>query len=186
MVKIHDIALASVLEPDEAYYYRKICRSFSERYHMPLPDVEKLPYDYVLKHYFEHQIEQLNESDAEEASYALETRIQRAINPNYDAEEEESIEDFVQMVEDEIAGKIKVKKKLIKDLKDNFPVIKDSKEKERQSLIDAKSPPVTSGRKIFKEEDHQQDQVSGDGTGLEALDNLMPNPENDKDGTTLP
>ena len=49
-------------------------------------------------------------------------------------------------------------KKEIKDLKDNFPVIKDSKEKKRQSLIDAKSPPVTSGRKIFKEEDHQQDQ----------------------------
>jgi hypothetical protein len=181
MVKIHDIALASVLEPDEAYYYRKICRSFSERYHMPLPEVEKLPYDYVLRHYFEHQIEQLNESDAEEAAHALEVRMQRSINPNYDAEEEESIEDFVQMIEDEIAGKRKVKKKLIKDLRDNFPSTMKIDEG-KQSLTNAKALPVTSKRKVFD----QQDQVSGDSSGLETLDDLKLGSEDDKDGNKLP
>lgn len=181
MVKIHDIALASVLEPDEAYYHRKICRQFSEKYHVPLPEVEKLPYDYVLRHHFERQLEILNEDDSEEAASAFEERVQRAANPNYDADEEESIDSFVKMVEDEIAGKRKVKKKLIKDLKDNFPVMQAGKKQSSSS----KPPPVTSGRRVF--DDQLKDQEGGDGSGLEALDDLGLNPgKEDEGGTTLP
>lgn len=111
---IHDIALASVLEPDDHYYYRTICRKYSEKFHTPLHHVHQLPYHTVLVNYFESVFENMHEDDLDEI-------VHRAVNPNYDDEEE--LQDFIQMVEEESEGKRKAKKKKAK-----LPAKKDKQE----------------------------------------------------------
>ena len=170
--KLHDIALANVLDPDDGYYFRAICRFYSEKFHTPLHEVYRLPIHTVLINYFEATLEMLDEDDVEE-------KVAKAVDPNFGNNEEESIQDFIGMIEEEIAGKRKVKKKLMKDLKDGFPVLNEGKGKP-QSLQKG-SATATSGRRVFTDE-----QLAGDGTGdLSSLDELLPKPSDDEGGTEL-
>lgn len=94
-LKIYDIALASVLEPDVDFHYRSICRWYSEHFHTPLHVVEKeLPIQYVVKHYYEAQI-----SSAEEEE--IEAMIEKSLNPDWNQDEEEDIQRFIEEVERE-------------------------------------------------------------------------------------
>lgn len=56
-------ALNSVLIGNEVYFYRKMCRYVSQNFNIPLPEVEKMPTDYVLLHYFESVYEGYEEKD---------------------------------------------------------------------------------------------------------------------------
>ena len=50
-------ALQAVLIGSEAYFYRRVCRWYSNEFHTPLKDVEILPYEHILQHYYENKLE---------------------------------------------------------------------------------------------------------------------------------
>jgi hypothetical protein len=94
-LKIHDSALVDTLEPDMTYHYRSICRWYSEKFHTPLHTVEnELPPIYVLRHYYESNFSTMEEED-------MERLIFKALNPDWNEDEEEDIQDFIDMVEKE-------------------------------------------------------------------------------------
>jgi primosomal protein N' len=100
-IKIHDIALAETLTPSLEYHYRSICRWYSEKYHTPLHIVERdLSPQYVLSHYYESQISHMEEED-------VETLIAKALDPDWDEDEEEDIKDFINMIEQEDKARLK-------------------------------------------------------------------------------
>jgi hypothetical protein len=62
------LAFCSADSPDWAAFYRKVCRWFSSKFAVPLPEVEdSLSEEYVLKHYFEDMYLQLAESTSDDA-----------------------------------------------------------------------------------------------------------------------
>lgn len=52
-------AIYSALVGDETTFYRQVCRYFSKTFSVPLPEVEKMPFDYVLRHYYEDKFESI-------------------------------------------------------------------------------------------------------------------------------
>lgn len=66
MSKIDDIkkiALSSVLEGDDEAFIRHLFRWYSKTFFTPLAEVELLPLEYILLHYFETQYEELDSTD---------------------------------------------------------------------------------------------------------------------------
>jgi hypothetical protein len=93
-VRIHDIALAETLEPGFQYYYRSICRWYSEHFHTALHAVHQLSPAFVLQNYYEATMANIEEED-------LDALIFKALNPDTDQDSEEEIQDFIKMVEAE-------------------------------------------------------------------------------------
>lgn len=58
---VQSLALASVIEADDGYVYRKICRLYSKTYSTPLPQVQSLPPAVVLRDFFEGVFEEMDE-----------------------------------------------------------------------------------------------------------------------------
>jgi hypothetical protein len=56
-------AMLDVMEGDFLYHYRRICRWFSSKFATPLSEVEELPIEYVLQHFFEEQFESMSKSE---------------------------------------------------------------------------------------------------------------------------
>jgi len=56
-------AIESVLDSDDAYSYRKICRWYSKTFHTPLQDVYKLDFEHVLSNYYESTFEEIPYND---------------------------------------------------------------------------------------------------------------------------
>ena len=100
-------AITAVLARNEAYQYRKICRWFSRAYSTPLKEVEQLPWDYLLTHYYEAQLEDMD------------------YNNVFDLATENYIEEFVN--EDEV-----LKKKLEEELvAEQLRTIKKKRERDK-------------------------------------------------------
>ncbi len=59
------LALKAVIAPDEAYEMRRIFRWYSRTFHTPLEEVEEIPIQKVLVHYFESEFENANEEQIE-------------------------------------------------------------------------------------------------------------------------
>ncbi len=57
------LALDSHVNPDEASFYRKLCRWFSAEFHTSMFEVEKQPVEYLLSHYFEHKLEKMDKEE---------------------------------------------------------------------------------------------------------------------------
>lgn len=76
-------ALSKALRPDYEYFLRRIFRRYSEKYHTPLHEVQKLPLLYVMQNFYEGYFEGLSEEDlhevAEEATTTEEERKQAEI-----------------------------------------------------------------------------------------------------------
>lgn len=53
-------AIQNVLSNNDEYFYRKICRWFSKEFSTPIKDVESLPWDYIITHYYESHIETMS------------------------------------------------------------------------------------------------------------------------------
>lgn len=56
-------AIESVLDSDDAYSYRKICRWYSKTFHTPLQDVYNLDFEHVLSNYYESTFEEIPYND---------------------------------------------------------------------------------------------------------------------------
>jgi succinate dehydrogenase flavin-adding protein (antitoxin of CptAB toxin-antitoxin module) len=88
-------ALLAVIRESDDYLVRRILRWYSTTFHTPLHQVEELPFDYILTHYFETMYE--NVGDAKRRKYARlmsETDEERASR-----EERESDDAFVKKME---------------------------------------------------------------------------------------
>ena len=102
-------ALNSVLLGNETYFYRKMCRYISQNFNIPLPEVEKMPVDYVLLHYFESTYEGYEEKELLKLAKEL-------CAPDIASKEEEQIQ------------------AVIADLEKEQEAILNSKSNENQSL----------------------------------------------------
>jgi hypothetical protein len=100
---LKEIALANVSDPSYEYYYRYVCRWFSKTFHTPLREVYDMPMDQVFLAYFEEGYEKIAESD--EGEDILLTDMLKAVDPDYDEKEEESIQEFIEMLEEEEENK---------------------------------------------------------------------------------
>lgn len=60
------IALRDVLLEPEEYLVRKVCRWYSRELRTPLTEVLLLPWDEVLRHYFEAKYEDMDEAELEQ------------------------------------------------------------------------------------------------------------------------
>lgn len=59
-------ALADKLTQNEMYFYRKICRWYSEKFHTPLHEVMEgsvVMWNDILKHYYESQLENMTHNE---------------------------------------------------------------------------------------------------------------------------
>jgi hypothetical protein len=55
--KLEVIAVKSIAMRDGEYFYRKVCRYYSEKFHTPLTQVYDLPWPFVFQNYIEHIVE---------------------------------------------------------------------------------------------------------------------------------
>lgn len=134
-LKIYDIALASVLEPDVNFHYRSICRWYSEHFHTPLHIVEKdLPIQYVVAHYYEAQISSADEED-------LEGMIAKSLNPGWNQDEEEDIQRFIEEIEREEKIKKSGTKKVEKQSSESKPEASGALEAKVEKTYEEPPPP---------------------------------------------
>lgn len=88
---IKKIALASVLEPDRDAIERKVRRWYSKQFYTPLPEVEDLPLDYILLHYFEDLYESLDRDDlVSQIPLVLETPEERKLREEREQADEDA------------------------------------------------------------------------------------------------
>jgi hypothetical protein len=64
-------AMRAVLEEDPEYLLRRIFRWYSTTYHTPLHQVEELPIEYVLQHFFEVNIEAMPKAQRKKLALTL-------------------------------------------------------------------------------------------------------------------
>jgi primosomal protein N' len=62
-------ALLDVMEGGFGYHWRRICRWYSATFHTPLAEVDALPVEHILQHFFEQSFEQ--DSKAERRKLAM-------------------------------------------------------------------------------------------------------------------
>jgi len=99
---LQKIALLAVLQPDDDAFIRRIYRWFSTTFHVPLPDVDDLPLDYVLLHYFEANFEQLDDDQKHNKIISLLETVEE--KRQRELEEKADDEAFLKMAEAEVKG----------------------------------------------------------------------------------
>jgi hypothetical protein len=87
-------ALNSVLIGNEPYYYRKMCRYVSRYFSISLLDVENLPIDWVLSHFYESSFEEMDNDNLVDIAKNL-------CAPEMVSKEEEQIQGFMKDLEQE-------------------------------------------------------------------------------------
>jgi hypothetical protein len=58
--ELETLAVKSIALKDPAYFYRRVCRYYSEKFHTPLMAVYDLPWPFVFTNYLEHIVESNN------------------------------------------------------------------------------------------------------------------------------
>jgi hypothetical protein len=101
--KLEVLAIKSIYLKDPEYFYRRVCRYYSEKFHTPLMEVYDMPWFFVLTNYLEHILES-NNTKEEVYNLALETCY-----PEKVVEEEEEIQDWIKKIEEEEAKKMQAK-----------------------------------------------------------------------------
>lgn len=101
--QLETLTIKAIALKDSEYFYRKVCRYYSEKFHTPLLQVYDLPWVFVLNNYLEHVIETNNNK---EDIYNLAIEI---CYPEKKVEEEQELEDWIKKVEKEEQEKLKAK-----------------------------------------------------------------------------
>lgn len=104
-------ALRDVLAPTEETIYKSICRAYSQKFHVALPEVFKMDPEHVLLTEFTSQLEEVN----------LEKHIERILeqiytleNPDYAKTKEDDLQAFIAQAEKDEKERIKNLKKASK------------------------------------------------------------------------
>lgn len=99
------LAWDSVKNRPSEYLMRHIFRWYSERFHTPLHEVDDLPLEDVLQHYFEVRYEELpDELSDDEEEHLRETREERLAREANEAAEKEDDDAFFRQVQAEAAA----------------------------------------------------------------------------------
>lgn len=100
------LAFRSVEKRDHDYVVRHVCRWYSERFHTPLAEVESIPLENILQHFFEVQVEEMEDEARDELRAQLcETRDERVQREADEAEKAADDAAFEAMVKEEAAKK---------------------------------------------------------------------------------
>lgn len=91
-------AIANKISPNEAAYWRWVCRQYSTNFFTPLKEVLEMDPEHVILNVFEQQLEDL---DPEEHIEELMRKIYAIEDPNYEADQEKDLQDFIAMAEEE-------------------------------------------------------------------------------------
>jgi hypothetical protein len=106
---IQKTALLAAIEPDGEAVLRNLFRWFSKTFHTPLADVEEMPIEYILQHYFESQYEELENEDKHNLIiFLLESKEEREARKKRESQEED---DFIKEAEAEAASGITLQEK---------------------------------------------------------------------------
>jgi uncharacterized protein (DUF885 family) len=140
-------AAEAILDPDEASYYRKICRWYSTKFHTPLMQVYQLSTDHVLTNYYESIMENMSYND-------LYDQVKEDHLPELVQEDDQDNAEYARQLEEEQA--ITIARQQAKRLKDagrlNPPTIPQQKQ---QSLTSEDQSPQP-GEVSMKFDDPQE------------------------------
>lgn len=96
------LAFRAVEKPDHEYILRHICRWYSRQFYTPLAEVEDIPLETLLTHFFEVQVEEMSDEDREELRAKLcETRAERVARETEEAAKAVEDDEFLRMVQAE-------------------------------------------------------------------------------------
>jgi hypothetical protein len=87
-------AVLEAVENTEGYFYRSICREMSKKFGMPLDVVEKKPVVWLLQHYYEDGLEEIDMDQFPEI-------MDKLITPEGSSEHQKQMDDFDQAAIDE-------------------------------------------------------------------------------------
>lgn len=111
--KLEGLALRSVALRDPEYFYRRICRYYSQNFHTPLLEVYELPWAFVFTNYLEHIMENNNTKE-----YIYDLSIEM-FYPELVESEEEELQDWIKKIEEEEEAKRQAKAKKEKQGEEN-------------------------------------------------------------------
>jgi len=100
---IRVLALEAAENPTDLQIMAKLDRWFSREFHVPLPEVEKLPDEYILKHFFEDRAVTLFKGNDEQYKDYLEERNE-LLFPDQVKKSEDSDDAWVDELEQEVAA----------------------------------------------------------------------------------
>jgi hypothetical protein len=123
---IKKISLNAIINPDSEANFRKICRSYSKKFHTPLHQVAQLPLEFILQAFFEDLFDEMDDDELrKQAQLAIETLEERQAR-------EKAEEDFMEALEQEA---LEEQKKDLASLKDKSSLKpKDIQEPEQPDI----------------------------------------------------
>ena len=90
-------ALDSTLNPTEDYVYRKMCRAYSMKFNTPLLEVYKMDLEHIAQNLLELKHEDVDVEDSIDSIIELINKIE---DPNYQANEDKEMDEFVKASEE--------------------------------------------------------------------------------------
>lgn len=145
-IQIAALAAVAVDDFDEDYFYRRVFRWYSEKFHTPLHEVYELPFEFVLQHYFEVQYEAMDDqrraAEVDRLKLNKEQRWKRMLK---EEAEKADADEFAQFVAAEEQARIKKeleqaekKKLVVAEIPNQMSLRSDQSP---SPLIQASSPP---------------------------------------------
>ena len=132
-------AMFDILNQTDIYFFRKVCRWYSEKFHTPLHEVvsgDKIPWNDVLLHYYECQFEDIGYNNIYELA-------QQEYIPELAEQFEKDNAAFAKALEEEQARTIEARNRKLGN--------KPKKEDKEPEMLDEKLPPPV--RLNFEDED---------------------------------
>ena len=135
-------AISNRLIPTYASTWRTICRVYAAISNTPLHLVDSLDPEFVLMHYFEHELEK---ADLDEQFEVIMDRLYLIEDPNYENEKKQELEDFIVAAEEEERQRLIAKKPIHKAMTDQNPIFADTEEDEPEEVAIPKPKLKESG-----------------------------------------
>lgn len=109
-------SIADKIYPSEESIWRYMCRQYSKAFFTPLHIVNELPIEEVVKAVYEHQLDNVEVDDNIE--YLME-QIYRIEDPEYDADKEKELQEFIRQAEEEEEARLAMNKPVHKEAESN-------------------------------------------------------------------
>lgn len=97
-------AISEKLRPTNDGMWRSICRAYSVKYSTPLHEVLNMDAEFIFLHHYESELENIEIEDNFES---LQRMIRMIEDPDYVQEEEEELNDFIAMAEEQEEKRLK-------------------------------------------------------------------------------
>jgi hypothetical protein len=128
-------ALAGRFSPSEVTDWRYFCREYSKTFHTPLHLVLEMAPEQVILAVLEDQLSRKNLNVTEELEQVIE-EVRRLQDPNYDANAEKVMDDFVKFAEAQEAERIKRGDPIPGPKKKGMQKLQPEPEKPTQGFVD--------------------------------------------------